>query len=204
MINAGRLVALSRYDHQSTLSLPIKQTQQEKEKRARKIEEIYQPSALERPGVRRSTSAISAHLPRSNDDEKVVYNGYLHMLRHSPRSMRQWKSIWAVLRAKSLALYKNEDEYKPLYIISFASIVDAMDIDNLSKSKRHCFQVITEERQFKFCALSEEELAKWVGGFKALLAKRKHQKDEERRVQVEREKERDKENQGSSKQSPPR
>jgi hypothetical protein len=185
---------------ESTLSIPGPQTQAEKEERARKVEEIYRPSASQgqdRPGVKRSTSALSARgIQTPQDNERVVYNGFLYMLK-SRSGMRQWKSVWAVLRGKSLALYKNEEEYKPLYIISFASIVDVGDIDNLSKSKRHCFQVITEERQFKFCAPGEEEVAKWVGGFKALLAKRREAvkvKDEERRLQAE----------NSSHVSPPR
>ena len=176
---------------ESTLSLPVQQTQAEKEERARKVDEIYQPSAVqgaERPTAKRSTSAISARAIQSpSDSERVVYNGYLYMLK-SKRGMRQWKSVWAVLRGKSLALYKNEEEYKPLYIINFSSIVDAVDIDNLSRSKRHCFQVITDERQFKFCAPGEEEVAQWVGGFKALLAKRREAgkfKDEERKTHTE-------------------
>jgi len=113
----------------------------------------------------------------------VLYNGYLYFLKQRG-GVRQWKSVWAVLRAKSLALYKNEEEYQPLLIVNFSSIVDAVDIDNLSKSKRHCFEVITEDRQYKFCARGEEEVAKWVGGFKALLAKRREGekvKQEERR-----------------------
>ena len=174
---------------ESTLSLPH-QTQAEKEERARKVDEIYQPSAThaERPTAKRSTSAISARaIQTPQDNERVVYNGYLYMLK-SKRGMRQWKSVWAVLRGRSLALYKNEEEYKPLYIINFANIVDAVDVDNLSKSKRHCFQVITDERQFKFCAPGEDEVAKWVGGFKALLAKRREAgkaKDEDKKVQAE-------------------
>jgi hypothetical protein len=174
-----------------SLSLPHQQSQAEKEERARKVEEIYRPSAQqtpERPSVQRSASGVSTRSPcRPDDSERVVYNGHLYMLR-SKGGMRQWKSVWAVLRAKSLALYKNEEEYQPLHIIPFGSILEAADIDNLSRTKRHCFQVITEERQFKFCARSEEELAKWVGGFKALLAKRREagkMKEEERKAQGE-------------------
>jgi hypothetical protein len=172
---------------ESCLSLPAQKTLAESEERARKVDEIYQPSATqgaERPKPQRSTSAISARALQQSpqDDERVIYNGHLYLLK-SKGGMRQWKSVWGVLRGKSLALYKNEEEYKPLYIVSFASIVDAVDIDNLSKSKRHCFQIITEEKQFKFCARSEEEVAKWVGEFKALLAKRRdaHKHKEERR-----------------------
>lgn len=179
---------------QSTLSLHSAQKRQaEKEEHARKIDQIYQPSAqasqgADRPKPQRSTSAISARGITSPDNERVVFNGYLYMLK-SKRGMRQWKSIWAVLRGSSLALYKNEEEYKPLYIIPFSSIVDAVDIDNLSKNKKHCFQVITEEKHLKFCARSEEEVAKWVGGFKALLAKRRerrrHSGEEQRRKSAE-------------------
>jgi hypothetical protein len=92
------------------------------------------------------------------------------------------------LRGKALALYKNEEEYKPLYILAFSSIVDAVDIDNISKHKEHCFQVITDEKTFRFCAPGEDEVAQWVGGFKALLAKRREvakAKDEEKRLQAD-------------------
>jgi hypothetical protein len=176
---------------ESTLSLPRQRTQAEKDERARKVDEIYRPSAqraAERPSVQRSASGLSTRgLYTVSDSERVVYNGYLYMLK-SKGGMRQWKSVWAVLRGKSLALYKNAEEYKPLHIIPFGTILEAADIDNLSKTKRHCYQVITEERQFKFCARSEEELAKWVGGFKALLAKRREEeraKEEEKREGVE-------------------
>ena len=34
-------------------------------------------------------------------------------------------------------------------------------------------QVISEEKNFRFCANSENELAKWLGAFKSLLIKRR-------------------------------
>lgn len=170
----------------STLSLSLpSQTQIDREKG---LDAIYRPSTSARPGVQRQTSAVSTthHDDPTAAAERVVYNGYLYLLKQRG-GVRQWKTVWAVLRAKSLALYKNEEEYQPLLIVNFSSIVDAVDIDNLSKSKRHCFEVITEDRLWKFCARSEEEVAKWVGGFKALLAKRregeKHKTEERREME---------------------
>jgi len=34
-------------------------------------------------------------------------------------------------------------------------------------------QIISEERNYRFCAPDEDVLAKWLGAFKSLLAKRK-------------------------------
>jgi len=58
-------------------------------------------------------------------------------------------------------------------IISMSSVVDAVEIDALSKTKRNCLQVITEEKSYKFCARDEEGLDRCLGAFKSLLKKRK-------------------------------
>ena len=42
------------------------------------------------------------------DDERVVYHGWLYVLK-SKRGVRQWKKLWVVLRPKALGLYKNEE-----------------------------------------------------------------------------------------------
>ena len=36
-------------------------------------------------------------------------------------------------------------------------------------------QVISEEKNFRLCAKSENELAKWLGAFKSLLVKRREE-----------------------------
>lgn len=105
------------------------------------------------------------------DDERVVYHGWLYVLK-SKGGVRQWKKVWVVLRPKGLAFYKSEEEYSATHIISFSSIIDAVDIDSVSKSKQHCMQVITEEKNFRFCAPDENSLAKWLGALKSLLNKR--------------------------------
>lgn len=131
---------------------------------------IYNPS---RPQLPRTASGLSVTGGQpSVDDERVVYHGYLHSLR-SRNGIRRWKSYWCVLRSKSLCLYKDESEYAALLVVPFTTIVDAVEIDAQRRNKTHCFQIITEERSYRFCATSENELAKWLGAFKSLLAKRR-------------------------------
>ncbi|KAH8708374.1 hypothetical protein GQ44DRAFT_691155 [Phaeosphaeriaceae sp. PMI808] len=106
------------------------------------------------------------------DTDRVVNHGYLYVLK-STRGVRQWKKLWVVLRPQSLALYKSENEYSAIHITPFSSIVDAVDIDSVSRSKQYCMQVICEEKSFRFCAADEDALARWLGAFKSLLVRRK-------------------------------
>jgi hypothetical protein len=121
----------------------------------------------------RNTSQMSG-FNVEQDPERVVWQGYLLLLK-SKGGVRQWKDLWVVIRARSIALYKNDAEYSPILIISLESVINAVEIDPVSKSKRYCLQVITEERSYKFCAHNEEMLDKSLGAFKSLLAKRKEQ-----------------------------
>lgn len=106
------------------------------------------------------------------DPERVIWQGYLLHLKSS-KGVRQWKSVWAVLRPKNIAFYKDDAEYSPRLIIPLSSIINAVEIDPVSKTKRHCMQVITEEKSYRFCAPNEDALDKSLGAFKSLLAKRK-------------------------------
>jgi hypothetical protein len=105
-------------------------------------------------------------------DERVVCHGWLYVLK-SKGGVRQWRKVWLVLRPKGLAFYKSDQEYSATHIIPFSSIIDAVDIDSVSRSKQYCMQVISEEKNFRFCAPDENSLAKWLGAFKSLLIKRK-------------------------------
>lgn len=106
------------------------------------------------------------------DDERVIYHGWINLLK-SKSGVRQWKKVWMVLRPKALALYKNDEEYTAMLILPFQTIIDVVEIDPISKSKTACMQVISEERNYRFCAMDEESLTKWLGAFKSLLSKRK-------------------------------
>ncbi len=119
----------------------------------------------------RNTSQLSG-FNVEQDPERVVWQGYLLVLK-SIRGVRQWKDRWVVIRPRNVALYQNDDEYSPLLIIPISSVINAVEIDPISRTKTHCLQVITEEKSYKFCAHNEEGLDKSLGAFKSLLAKRK-------------------------------
>jgi len=106
------------------------------------------------------------------DPERVIWQGYLLHLKSS-KGVRQWKSVWAVLRPRNIAFYKDDSEYSPRLILPLASIINAVEIDPISRTKRHCMQVITEEKSYRFCAPNEDVLDKSLGAFKSLLARRK-------------------------------
>lgn len=100
--------------------------------------------------------------------DRVVAQGYLLCLKNVS-GVRQWKRRWVVLRGRSLTLYKNFEEYKPLRIIPLTNVLAAVDTDPLSRTKRHCFQVVTRDKILRFCADSEAEVDRWLGGLVSLL-----------------------------------
>jgi hypothetical protein len=113
-----------------------------------------------------------SNINKTPGEDRVVYHGWLYVLK-SKGGVRQWKKVWVVLRPKCLAFYKNDQEYSANLIIPFAHIIDAVDIDSVSRSKQYCMQVISEDKNFRFCAPDENSLAMWLGAFKSLLIKRK-------------------------------
>ena len=122
------------------------------------------------------------------DDERVIWHGYLLCLK-SKGGVRQWKKLWVVLRPKNLVFYKNEEvrhcslatsqaltraqEYSAHLLIPLSGIINAVEIDPISRSKSHCFQIIAEEKTYRFCAPEEESLARCLGTLKSQLARRK-------------------------------
>ncbi|KAK2766989.1 hypothetical protein FQN54_006306 [Arachnomyces sp. PD_36] len=125
-----------------------------------------------RPPTNRKASQTSEQGGSSSvDPERVLYNGYLHCLK-SKGGVRQWKKLWVVLRWKSLTFYKDESEYSALRVIPMAQIINAAEIDPMSRSKTSCLQIIVEEKTYRFCAPDEESLAKWLGSLKSILIRR--------------------------------
>ncbi|KAL8803323.1 MAG: hypothetical protein Q9200_006264 [Gallowayella weberi] len=121
-----------------------------------------------------STARNASHSSGLNvqDGERVVWHGYLLILK-SKGGVRQWKKLWAVLRPKNIAFYKNEEEYAAQLIIPLSNIVNAVEIDPVSKSKSHCMQIIAEDKNFRFSVENEDLLAKWLGALNSQLARRK-------------------------------
>ena len=114
----------------------------------------------------------AADLGILRDPERVICQGYLQGLRIKG-AVRQWKRLWLVLRPKNLAFYKDEQEYAPVKIISLSQVVDAAEIDPMSRSKRLCLQIITVEKTYRLCAPDEESLARWLGALKSIIVARK-------------------------------
>ncbi|SZF02404.1 unnamed protein product [Blumeria hordei] len=106
------------------------------------------------------------------DLERVVWQGYLLWLK-SKSGVRQWKDSWVVIRPKNITFYKNNSEYLPTLIIPVSSIVNVVEIDPISKTKKFCLQFITEEKSYRFCAHNEDDLDNSIGAIKSLLARRK-------------------------------
>lgn len=130
------------------------------------------PMSLPRTvGLPRDTSRQS-ELGILRDPERVVCQGYLQGLRIKG-TVRQWKRLWVVLRPKSLAFYKDEQEYSALKIISMSQVIDAAEVDPMSRSKTFCLQIIAEEKTYRLCAPDEESLARWLGALKSVIVFRK-------------------------------
>lgn len=131
---------------------------------------IRNPSQMS--GIALGLEENNRQASRASDDERVMCHGWIYLLK-SKSGVRQWKKVWMVLRPKALAVYKTDEEYTAMIVLPFPNIIDAVEIDAISKSKTSCMQVISEERNYRFCAFDEESLAKWLGAFKSLLARRK-------------------------------
>ena len=144
------------------------------------------------PPTARNVSVSSGFHIEQQDDERVIWHGYLLYLK-TKGGVRQWKRLWVVLRPKNLAFYKNDEvcappfsnctriltllqEYAANLIIPLSNIINAVEIDPMSRSKAHCMQIIAEEKSYRFCASSEDALAEWLGALKSQLAKRKEKK----------------------------
>ncbi|PLN76477.1 PH domain protein [Aspergillus taichungensis] len=128
------------------------------------------PSSTQLPLSRDQNRVVDAATPR--DPERVICNGYLQCLRIKG-SVRQWKRLWVVLRPKSLSFYKDDQEYSAVRIIPMEQVIDAAEIDPMSRSKQNCIQIIAEEKSYRLCTEDEESLAKWLGSLKSILVARK-------------------------------
>lgn len=105
--------------------------------------------------------------------ERILRQGYVYCLKTSRAgNIKQWKRLWMVLRPISLTFYKDEQEYSAIKIMPMSSVINASDLDPLSRSKQFCWQIITEDKTYRFACEDEEGLTKWVGVVKSVVAKR--------------------------------
>jgi hypothetical protein len=106
------------------------------------------------------------------DPDRVIWQGWMWFQR-SKGGVRQWKRSWGVLRPRNLILYRDEAESSVLFVLYMSSIVNVVETDPVGRTKRHCLQIITDEKTYRFCAHDEEALVQCLGAFKSLLAKRR-------------------------------
>ena len=90
--------------------------------------------------------------------------GFLQERRGKPNSSN---------RTAAFNTYTQIQEYAATLILPLSNIINAVEIDPISRSKAHCMQIIAEEKSYRFCAPSEDSLAEWLGALKSQLAKRK-------------------------------
>lgn len=122
-----------------------------------------------RTGVVRNNSGLSMQesLPRE------IWHGFLWCLK-SRAGVKQWKKYWVVVKNINVTFYKNEKEFRAIKILPMDSIVDAVETEPLSKSRRHCMQIITQGKVFKLSAINEDDLVNSLGALKSVLSKMKH------------------------------
>jgi hypothetical protein len=127
-------------------------------------------SQLSIPGQQtQPTDPISA---LDKDRDRVIRQGHLSIL-HSHARIKQWKSLWAVLRPSSLSFYKSEAEYSVLKMLPVRSIIDAVEVDPLGRNREWCFEVIAEEKTLRCSVRTEEDMVGWLGGLKSIVARRR-------------------------------
>ena len=138
-------------------------------------------NASQGSGLNNLAAATAAE---QQDPDRVVWQGWLRLLRRSKGGMRvrHWKNYWAVLRPRNLIFYKDESEYAASFIIDVAAVVNVVDVDPPSslgrsktkaKDKANCLQIITDEKSYRLRAPDEESLLVCLGAFKSLLARRR-------------------------------
>jgi hypothetical protein len=106
-----------------------------------------------------------------SDPDRVIWHGLVGF--RNKGGIGRWRKAWAVLRPRNFILYKDKTEESVLFVLYLSNIVSVVEIDALSRSRKHCLQIITDEKSYKFCANDEEELVQCLGAFKSLLAKRR-------------------------------
>ncbi|TGZ80498.1 PH domain-like protein [Ascodesmis nigricans] len=118
--------------------------------------------------VVRNDSGLSMH----DQTPREIWHGFLYCLK-SKGGVKQWKRYWVVVKNINITFYKNQKEYRAIKILPIDTIVDAFEIDPLSKSRKHCLQIITEGKVFRFSAMNEDDLVNALGAMKSVLSKLK-------------------------------
>lgn len=137
-----------------------------------------QPPLAGSPGPSRTSlgaiasNRVSGTHQDTDHPDRVIWQGWMWFHR-SKGGVRQWKKSWGVLRPRNFILYKDGAESSVLFLLYMGSIVNVVETDSKSRTKKHCLQIITDEKSYRFSTHDEEALVQCLGAFKSLLAKRR-------------------------------
>lgn len=106
-------------------------------------------------------------------DEEFIHEGSL--LRFHKR-YNQWKKVYIVLSDRTFNLHKHETDKEPYKRLLVKDLVDAIEIDPISSSKKWCFLVITPKKRIRLCAASEDEMTQWLASLKTVINRKKDEK----------------------------
>ncbi|KAH6624461.1 hypothetical protein B0J18DRAFT_178791 [Chaetomium sp. MPI-SDFR-AT-0129] len=119
-----------------------------------------------------ASNRVSGTHQDTDHPDRVIWQGWMWFHR-SKGGVRQWKKSWGVLRPRNFILYKDGAESSVLFLLYMGSIVNVVETDSKSRTKKHCLQIITDEKSYRFSTHDEEALVRCLGAFKSLLAKRR-------------------------------
>ncbi|KAI7876323.1 PH-domain-containing protein [Lichtheimia hyalospora FSU 10163] len=109
------------------------------------------------------------HVHHEETRNRVLMEGYLLKLGRN----KGWRKRWFVLRTDTLSYYEDDKEYAPHRIIPLTHIIDALEIEPISKNKRFCFKIIIHKRSYVLCASSERELESWLNALSIAMRRAK-------------------------------
>lgn len=135
-------------------------------------------NATPKAAPRSTPSGTTALQPTTAaDPSRVIRQGHLKLAK-TISGVKQWKSVWVVLRTQSLSFYKSSSESTPIITMPITGIIEAAEIDR--KKKQNCFQIIGDEKTWKLQTETEDELESWLGGLKSVLVKQEAERERER------------------------
>ncbi|GAN06545.1 transmembrane protein [Mucor ambiguus] len=114
-------------------------------------------------------SVDRANIQSEESRNRVLIEGYLLKLGRN----KGWRKRWFVLRTDTLAYYEDDKEYSPHRIIPLHHIIDSLEIDPVSKSKRYCFKIIIPKRSYVLCASTEDDMDAWLNALVVAIRRAK-------------------------------
>lgn len=130
--------------------------------------------AVQRPiGDHNTTEGTDLHHSSmaDDDDEFVVQQGYLQKLK---KRYSIWQKYYVVMTNRSVSFFKHQEDVRKFKVITSLpanDIIDVIELDPLSKSKKWCFLLITPTKRKRFCASSEADILAWLSALKFLSHK---------------------------------